>query len=306
MTTRPEIHYRSWIGITVALLTLAGALLLIAHRGPEDDALNHFQGQRAYQDIAKQLAFGPRFPGSDGHAQVIDYIHNQIRQAGWETHLQAVDQEGDTITNIVATRGDADPEIILAAHYDTRKFADQMAGTDGLLPVPGANDGASGVAVLLELARTIPEDASDNVWLVFFDAEDGGGIDGAEWIRGSTAFAASLQHSPRAVIVVDMIGDADLNIFMEQNSDPTLTRAIWDQAARLGYHQFIPEEKYSMLDDHTPFVRAGIPSVLIIDFDYPYWHTTGDTLEKTSADSLEAVGQTLLAWILAMQGAPQP
>ena len=96
-----------------------------------------------------------------------------------------------------------------------------------------------------------------------------------------------------------MVGDAHLNIFMERNSNKTLTTAIWAQAQSLGYQNyFIPEEKYSMLDDHTPFLQAGIPAVEIIDFDYPFWHTSEDTADKVSAHSLQVVGQTVWSWIV--------
>ncbi len=99
-----------------------------------------------------------------------------------------------------------------------------------------------------------------------------------------------------------MIGDADLNIYYERNSDPAISADIWSQAGELGYgEQFIPVEKYSMLDDHTPFLEAGIPAVDIIDFDYPYWHTTGDTSDKVSAASLKAVGDTIRAWLISNQ-----
>ena len=163
--------------------------------------------------------------------------------------------------------------------------------------MPGANDGASGVSVLLELARTLPSD-SVPVWLVFFDAEDNGGLDNRQWIMGSRAFVAALTEKPQAVIIVDMVGDADLNLFIERNSDAALTAEIWAQAAALGYEKFfIATPKYNMIDDHTPFLEAGIPAVDIIDFDYPYWHTSADTADKVSAKSLQAVGETMWAWI---------
>jgi Zn-dependent M28 family amino/carboxypeptidase len=164
-------------------------------------------------------------------------------------------------------------------------------------PVPGANDGASGVAVLLELARVLP-DNSVPVWLVFFDAEDNGRIEGWDWILGSQAFVEELDFHPEAVVIVDMIGDAVQDIYIERNSNPALVNEIWGIAAELGYQKsFIATAKHSMLDDHTPFIRAGIPAIDIIDFDYPYWHTTEDTVDKVSAESLEAVGKTLQEWI---------
>jgi Zn-dependent M28 family amino/carboxypeptidase len=166
--------------------------------------------------------------------------------------------------------------------------------------VPGANDGASGVAVLLELARVLPHDLEGQIWLVMFDAEDNGHLEGWDWILGSSAFAESLAEVPDGVVVVDMIGDADLQIYLEINSDKSLRTDIWEQAASLGHADvFINEEKFSMLDDHSPFLRLGIPAVDIIDFDYPYWHTLSDTPNKVSADSLQIVGETLLAWLLS-------
>jgi glutaminyl-peptide cyclotransferase len=171
-------------------------------------------------------------------------------------------------------------------------------------PVPGANDGASGVAVLLELARTLPEDTRP-IWLVFFDAEDNGNIDGWDWILGSREFVKNNSIQPEAVIVVDMIGDADLNIYKERNSNPALTDEVWETAKGLGYeNKFIPQYKHSMLDDHMPFLQAGMPAIDIIDFDYPYWHTTHDTPDKVSAESLQVVGETLQVWVMQQSGQP--
>jgi Zn-dependent M28 family amino/carboxypeptidase len=171
-------------------------------------------------------------------------------------------------------------------------------------PVPGANDGASGVAVLLELARTLPEN-TPSIWLVFFDAEDNGRIEGWDWILGSREFVKNNSFRPQAVIIVDMIGEADLHIYREGNSDPQLTDEIWATARSLGYtSQFIDEYRHSMIDDHLPFLEVNIPAVDIIDFDYPYWHTIHDTPDKVSADSLDAVGETLYAWVVQQSGQP--
>ncbi len=215
--------------------------------------------------------------------------------------IQKTEMLGHPIQNVIAKRGSGKPWIILGAHYDSRLHANQdpdLAARE--LPVPGANDGASGVAALLELARVLPRDIDGQIWLVFFDAEDNGNIEGWDWILGSRAFADSLQSKPDGVVVLDMIGDADLNIYLEGNSDSALSAEIWQQAAELGHEDvFINSVKYSMLDDHSPFLARGIPAVDIIDFDYPYWHTRADTLDKISANSLQAVGETLLAWLLA-------
>jgi Zn-dependent M28 family amino/carboxypeptidase len=165
--------------------------------------------------------------------------------------------------------------------------------------VPGANDGASGVAVLLELARTLDREAVPNeIWLAFFDAEDNGRLDGWDWIAGSTHMAANLTVTPEAMILVDMIGDAEQQIYFDRNSDAALSARVWAVAAQLGYADyFLPLPKYTMLDDHIPFRDRGIPAIDIIDFDYPYWHTTADTADKVSAASLERVGRTLESFL---------
>jgi glutaminyl-peptide cyclotransferase len=257
----------------------------------------HFNGQRAYQDVLAQVEYGPRIPDSQAHANTIAYIQEQLFKAGWDSRIQKTTWRGYSIQNIIGSHSTQTPQIILGAHYDSRLLADQDSGTARNAPVPGANDGASGVAVLLELARTLPRD-SILTWLVFFDAEDNGGLDGRDWIMGSRAFVAGLSSYPRAAIIVDMVGDSDLNIFVECNSNAILRTEIWGQASKLGYgQQFIQSSKWCMEDDHTPFLEAGIPVVDIIDFDYPYWHTAADTPDKVSPKSLQIIGDTLLAWI---------
>lgn len=262
-----------------------------------------FDGESAYQYAKQQVEFGPRTPGSDAHQNTVDWIMSELNKNGWKTDLQT-DQINDyQIKNIIAYRGEKDkgiPWIILAAHYDTRFFADMDPNPENqLLPVPGANDGASGVAVLLELARVLPIDLEKNVWLVFFDAEDQGQIDNWDWILGSRSFVDNMQGTPDYVVLLDMIGDADLNIYFERNSNTELQQEIWMIASELGYSEFfIPEIKYSILDDHIPFVEKGITAIDIIDFNYPHWHTIEDTIDKISPESLEAIGRTIFHWLL--------
>jgi glutaminyl-peptide cyclotransferase len=258
-----------------------------------------FNAQRAYTDVLTQVEMGSRSPGSTGHVQIREWMRAELESAGWVVEVHHTERLGHPIYNIIAKRNDEPPQIILGAHYDTRFFADNDPDiANHTLPVPGANDGASGVAVLLELARTLPEDTVPT-WLVFFDAEDNGRIDGWDWILGSRAFVEEIDMNPQAVVIVDMIGDIDLNIHFEINSDKALRAEIWNTADELGYGSvFINTEKYSMLDDHTPFLEKGIPAVNIIDFDYPYWHTISDTPDKVSAESLLAVGDTLWHWVV--------
>ncbi len=290
--------YRFLFLIIIVVILIA---LVIWRLTPLNRQLVQFDGQRAYQDVVAQVAFGPRIPDSQAHADTITYIQEELRKAGWQSKIQMTDWKGFSVQNIIASRSDQTPQIILGAHYDSRLLADQDPGPGRVAPVPGANDGASGVAVLLELARSLPT-GTIPTWLVFFDAEDNGGLAGREWIMGSNAFVSELTFHPRAAIILDMVGDADLNIYIEQNSNATLVAEIWGQAARLGYSkQFIQTVKYSMVDDHTPFLAAGIPAVDIIDFDYPYWHTAADTPDKVSPKSLQIVGETLRTWLITQK-----
>jgi glutaminyl-peptide cyclotransferase len=264
-----------------------------------------FDGQRAYIDVQTQVSFGSRVPGSEGHSKIQEWMQQELESVGWQVELQASQALGHPIENLIARRNDDRPQIIIGAHYDTRMFADNDPDpAQHVQVVPGANDGASGVAVLLELARSLPQDTIP-VWLVFFDAEDNGRIEGWDWILGSREFVKNNIIQPRAAIIVDMIGDADLNIYKEGNSNPALTDEIWSVAKSLGYEsKFIPEYRHTMIDDHTPFLEAGIPAVDIIDFDYPYWHTTQDTPDKVSPESLQIVGETLHVWIMQQSGQP--
>jgi len=259
-----------------------------------------FDSERAYRDVILQESFGPRIPGSAGHQKILIWMVEELTAAGWQTKLQILKVEGKTIKNLIAWRGDSqEGYLLLGAHYDTRIFADQDPDPEMReQPVPGANDGGSGVAVLLEMARVMPDNLDVPVRLVFFDAEDNGGIGDYDWILGSRGYAESEEKKPEAVVIVDMIGDRNLEIYYEKTSDPILQEQIWDKAHNLGYGEaFIRTQKYAMLDDHTPFLEAGIPAVDIIDFDYPYWHTTSDTSDKVAPESLESVGETLLGWL---------
>ena len=300
MTKQHIAIYLTFVGL---LLVVVAAWYALAFLTQPEPVPVKFDGQRALADVETQVAFGPRTPGSAAHAQFVDWMRSELSTAGWDSRIQSAEMMGHPIQNVIGHRGKEPPEIIIAAHYDSRMFADKDPDSlKQLEPVPGANDGASGVAVLLELARVLPEDTVP-IWLVFFDAEDNGRIQGWDWILGSRAFVAALENRPEAVVIVDMIGDASQDIYIERNSDPALVDEIWGIAAELGYaDRIIPTPRHSMLDDHTPFLEAGIPAVDMIDFDYAYWHTTDDTPDKVSAKSLEAVGATLQEWLLRRSG----
>ncbi len=262
-----------------------------------------FDSDRAYKDLVSQVNQGPRIPGSQSHQIVAGWIQSELRKNQWESSVQEIVLDGKSIKNIIGQKGTQRPVILLGAHYDSRQFADQdLTESNHTQPVSGANDGASGVAVLLELSRTLPKSLKSEIWLVFFDAEDQGDIPGWSWIMGSKAFAQNLSKQPDYVVILDMIGDKSLNINYERNSNPDLMMQVWSTAASLGYSDhFIPEYKYSILDDHLPFIEKGIPAIDIIDFDYKYWHTTMDTIENTSPESLKIVGNTLYNWLTTVQ-----
>lgn len=270
-----------------------------------------FEGARAQQHVIAQTNFGARPAGSTAARATGDYILAQLKEQGWKTETQEFAYRNVPIRNLIGKQGEGrGPAIILGAHYDTRPRADQDK-TNPTAPVLGANDGASGVAVLLELARALDQSKLKNeVWLVFFDAEDNGDLNACaliappcdtaiwRWSVGAEYFAAKLSVKPESVVVVDMIGDADQNIFYEQTSDKPLQEELWKIAARLGYtREFIPQFKWAMDDDHTPFLLRGFRAVVLIDFDYPYWHTTQDTLDKVSGASLERVGRVIQTWL---------
>ena len=287
-----------------SMLIFSGILVLAAAAGIIGFRLNAaqpkgFDGNQAYRDVEYQVALGARVPGSSAHEKEVSWIKQELIKAGWQAESQDGQMLGHPYQNIVGKRGSGTPWIILGAHYDSRMLADQDPDhAKRIQPVPGADDGASGVAVLLELARTLPANLHGQVWLAFFDIEDQGDIPGWDWILGSEAFANNLTGKPDAVIVLDMLGDKNLDIYMEKNSNHELNQEIWNQAAELGYqNEFIPTYKYSMEDDHTPFLKMGISAADLIDFDYPSWHTTSDTTDKLSAGSLKIVGDTLLHWI---------
>ncbi len=295
MTVKRKAIY---LGVIAALLLAVLAWYAVAYVQAQRRVPTTFDGARAYADVQAQVAFGPRIPGTEAHAQEVAWIRQQLQAAGWQVEIQQAQLMGHPIENIRAYRSAAAPRYILGAHYDSRIYADQDPDpSKQTQPVPGADDGASGVAVLLELARTLPQDGVP-VWLVFFDAEDNGKIPGWDWLLGSRAFVAGIKVHPQGMILLDMVGQNNLSIPMEGNSDETLRKEIWNKAASLGYgNVFIPRVKYTIEDDHLPFVQAGIPAVDIIDIDYPYWHTTSDLPQYVSPRSLQIVGEVVSGWL---------
>jgi glutaminyl-peptide cyclotransferase len=290
-----------YLGGILSLLVVAVSWYGLAFHNEVSPTESRFDSGRAFSDVQQQVNLGPRIPGSPAHAQVLDWLQAELLAAGWTSQRQAAYSMGHPIINLIAFRAAEAPQVLVGAHFDSRLLADRDPQLKNRsLPTPGANDGASGVAVLLELARSLPRDTVP-IWLVFFDAEDNGRIPDWDWILGSRAFVAQMTVPPGRMILVDMVGDRDLRIPMEGYSDPTLRSSIWDTAARLGHSDiFLPKVGSPILDDHVPFVEAGIPSVDVIDLDYEYWHTVSDTPDKVSAQSLQIVGDVLWTWLVAL------
>jgi len=272
-----------------------------------------FSGDSSFGFLQKQVDFGPRNPGSEGHTLCRDWLAEELGKYADRVVKQSfmhVDTRLDTtiqMTNIVASFNlNAGKRILLCAHYDTRPVADRDIAENRNKPILGANDGASGVAVLLEIARVMSFNKPTlGVDIVLFDGEDygpEGKLD--EYFLGARYFAKNLNgYLPYFGILLDMVGDTNLNIPYEYNSKQNAGRfveMIWSTAEELGYTQFEHRMGHSINDDHIPLIEAGIPMVDIIDFDYPdasqsYWHTMQDLPDKCSPASLKAVGQTVLA-----------
>jgi glutaminyl-peptide cyclotransferase len=270
-----------------------------------------FDADAAFGLLEEQVAFGPRIPGSPGHEACRWWLVGELGRYCDQLALDAFDYVSPDgsyafrLTNIIGViNPDAPRRVMLGAHWDTRMFADEDPDPARRTePVPGANDGASGTAVLLELARSFAEDPPDvGVLFVLFDGEDSGRIAGMDFCIGSDHLARQGSLAYSAGIVVDMIADGDLAVFHEGNSvldAPDLTRRVWDTARKLGEDAFQAGYGYTLNDDHKPFLVRGLPTVLVIDFDYDVWHTTSDTPAHCSAESLGAVGRVVEAFVRA-------
>jgi hypothetical protein len=293
----------------VLLLPAALVLVCALAAGCNDRPVPPFDEARAFADLETQFRLGPRMPGTEAHDQCREWMAGRLAKAGGKVEQQAFD---DTVygrpyrfTNVRARFGPTTgPWIVLGAHWDTRPFADQDPDTARRrLPVPGANDGASGVAVLLEVARALGQTAPPvGVEIVLFDGEDLGEHGDVEgYCRGSRHYVAALGHPrPQLAIVVDMVGDKDLELHYEQNSHnaaPNIVARLWSGGGKVNAPAFKSDLRHNVYDDHGPFLEAGIPGVDIIDFDYPAWHTTGDDLSQVRAASLGQVGRTLLWYV---------
>ena len=280
-----------------------------------------FDGQRAMDLLITQCEFGPRFPGSNGHTQMKIFMENFLLPLTDSLYIMdekishPYERRYITLTNYLARYNlDAAYRIMLMAHWDTREFADQDLNPENrLLPILGANDGASGVSVLLTLAEilhTLPP-LNIGVDLLFVDGEDmGKSGDPEKFGLGTQAFAKNVpEPRPQFAICIDMVADQEQHFPIEQFSlqqAPEVIHSIWTLANDLGYPQFENRIGNAVMDDHYYLYKyAKIPAIDIIDFEYPnqdinYWHTLQDTPENCSAKSLETVGTVMTHYIYKM------
>jgi len=271
-----------------------------------------FDPDTAFAYLRQQMAFGPRIPGTPAHEQTGDWILARLRERADSVEVQAfthLTRRGETLhlRNFLGRFRPAQAERVLyLAHWDTRPHADQsVSEADRRLPVPGADDGASGVAVLLGVADALKgTPPSVGVDLLFVDGEDFGDFsDTNDVLIGSRYFAAHqpVGYPPLFAVLFDMIGDRDLEIYYEGNSEaaaPEVVERVWQAAHDLGYDRYFhPGIKHTLIDDHVSLQRAGIHAIDVVDFDYPYWHTTEDTIDKVSAASLKVIGDVALALV---------
>jgi glutaminyl-peptide cyclotransferase len=267
-------------------------------------------GEAALALVHRQLDFGPRIPGTPGHAAQLAWMVARLDSLAPEVVADTfhhVTAEGDSLTlvNVMARfRPEQGRRILLLTHWDTRPRANEARDpAQRALPVPGANDGASGTAVLMELARVLAQQAPPmGVDLLFVDGEDyGPGID--DMLLGARRYAETLPDEGRPVygVLLDMVGDVDPRFPPEALSveyAPIVVRKVWRAARRMGYGDYFPEVATGPLtDDHVPLNQAGLPTVDVVDFSYgpdnAWWHTPEDTADKVSAATLKMVGEVM-------------
>ena len=259
---------------------LAGFLVVLL------SVYGYAHAEHPYEHLVDFCSIGERVPGTPGHIEARDFIIGNLQHPV----VDSFDIQGVTYYNIYKQFHGALPAIGLAAHWDSD------------VGCPGANDGGSGVALLLSLADTLTKNLPRRaVDLLFFDGED---VEGAE-LLGSEHFAARCVRDYAYVIVLDMVGDRDLQIFQEGNSAkffPALVDSIWEIGRSVAPYVFVPFVKYYIIDDHMSLIKYGIRSIDVIDFDYPYWDTRDDTIDKCSRESLDLMYRFALKLVYEVPG----
>lgn len=294
--------------LTLLVLT---SLLAACDQAPP---AREFDGNTAFTYLEQQVKFGFRIPGTPGHATTAAWLDSMTRQRADTVIEQAWDHvtaDGKTLPmrNYIARFNVAAKErVLFLAHWDTRPVSDnEKYKGDRNQPVPGASDGASGVAVLLGMADVLKKlPPKVGVDLLFVDGEDYGDFNAKpnpDVLIGSRHYAKNQVPGPKPLyaILIDMVGDKNLNLKREGNSllgAPEVVDLVWTVAREIGHGQYFESGSgHTLIDDHVELQQVGIRAIDVVDFDYPYWHTPDDTIDKTSAASLQIVGDVMMALI---------
>src|SRR6266513_435416 len=285
------------------LFALASIISPDASRATETKIWQEISGEKALAHVQRLVDFGPRPSGSGAIEKSRHYIEDQLRRSGWRVTRQAFTDDTPRgrvqFVNLIAQfpdQGNTAPLFLLCSHYDTKTF--------DTIKFVGANDAGSSTGLLLELARVIGQhpNLAGKIELVFFDGEEAyDHFSETDGLYGSRYFARQLQGSSakqfRGGILFDMVGDRSLDVTLPADSPPEIARDIFAAAEALNLRNYFTYLDREMIDDHSPLNAIGIPTIDVIDFDYPSWHTAGDTIDKISAQSLQIVGSVALYYL---------
>jgi glutaminyl-peptide cyclotransferase len=298
-----RLHFRTGLN----LLATTWGLIVLPDSAASQKIWEEFSGEKALEHVQRLVALGPRPAGSDAIERSRSYIEKQLEGSSWKMTRQTFTNDTPrgktTFVNLIAEFGGREtktkdrPSLLLCSHYDTKSFE--------TIRFVGANDGGSSTGLLLELARVLAQHPglAAKVKLVFFDGEEAyEDFSETDGLYGSRYFAKQLAQDKsirqyRAGIVFDMIGDSSLNVTLPPDSPPQMARDIFAAAEALKLRSYFSYFDRGITDDHTSLNRIGIPTIDLIDFDFPSWHTAEDTMDKVSAESLAKVGSVALYYL---------
>jgi glutaminyl-peptide cyclotransferase len=294
----PSLYHSvtSSVIVVFVLGTLASAFFAESPRAAQAKIWEEFSGEKALAHVRRLVDFGPRPPGSDAIEKSRDYIENQLRLSGWQVTRQAFTEDTPRgkvrFVNLIArfsTQRNSAPSFLLCSHYDTKTF-------DSFRFV-GANDGGSSTGLLLELSRVLGQHPSlaEKIELAFFDGEeayehfsDKDGLYGSRYFAGQLGSSGAKQF--RGGILFDMVGDRSLTITFPPDSPAEMARDLFASAEALKLRSYFTYLGRELIDDHTQLNAIGIPTIDVIDYDFAWWHTADDTIDKINAESLQIVG----------------
>jgi glutaminyl-peptide cyclotransferase len=297
-----QITFRYFLALLLLIVSVS-AVCVEGPRAAETKTWQEISGEKALAHVQRLVDFGPRPPGSEAIEKSRHYIEDQLHRSGWQVKRQAFTDDTPRgkvqFVNLIAQfprQGNAAPLFLLCSHYDTKTF--------DAIKFVGANDAGSSTGLLLELARVIGQhpNLAVKIELLFFDGEEAyDHFSETDGLYGSRYFARQLQGSSakqfRGGILFDMVGDRSLDVTLPADSPPKMARDIFAAAEALKLRSYFTYLDREMIDDHSPLNAIGIPTIDVIDFDYPWWHTAGDTMDKISAQSLQIVGSVALYYL---------